>query len=99
MLRGVQCDVRREGCVPLGLAAFWAGGEGACSGAWPKIQSRSVDSCRACYKPSVRIGVLIKRATLQHIFAATQTFQKLQNTSKKFKKVQNNSNKIQKTSK
>ena len=41
----VQCDVRRA----AGVGAFWEGWEGACSGAWLKIQSRSVNSCRACY--------------------------------------------------
>ena len=55
--------------VPLGVGAFWAGGgEGACSGAWLEslvtsiqaLQTRSVKSCRACYK-----GLLVSLYHLQ----------------------------------
>ena len=64
MLRGVQCDVRRNqggsdvGWCPAERGCVLGGGEGACSGAWLEslvtsiqaLQAHSVKSCRACYK-------------------------------------------------
>lgn len=45
----MMCGGSDVGWCPAGVGAFWEGWEGGCSGAWLKIQSRSVNSCRACY--------------------------------------------------